>query len=213
MPTTLVMRAKHVLSRILHMYADWRLGATEPEKRCHKKSNSILLTFDDFGNASEIEVILDILAKKEIKAMFFLIGEWATKNPTLMHKIQRAGHLIGNHTWSHPSLLKLSNDAVMTEIKKGIPGRWFRAPQGRVNRRIRRTIKSLGFALCYWTIDSRDWTGASVDTMRHTILSELCPGATILFHINAPHTRELLPELIDEIRTRGYTLTGMGETW
>lgn len=211
--TNIRLYAQHSTSRILHRYADWRIGATKAEKRCHKRSNSVLLTFDDYGTAQEIDEILAILKTKQVKAMFFLVGRWSEQHPKLVKRIQDAGHIVGNHTYSHPNLLQLSNAKLVHEIQAGLQSRWLRAPQGRSNKRIRRIANQLGFSLCYWTIDSRDWTGANVATMRHTILSEIHPGAVILFHIHGAHTRKVLPDLIDDIRTRGYTLTNMNEVW
>jgi len=203
----------HAVSRILHRYADWRIGATKAEKCCYKSSDSILLTFDDYGSQQEVDDILAILAAEHVKTMIFPCGDWAEKHPDLIQKIRSAGHILGNHTYTHPNLLTLSDAEVEDEIRKGLSGRWLRAPQGRVNQHIRTIAQHLGFSLCYWTIDSRDWTGASVTQMRHTILSELHPGAVILFHMHGLHTQELLPGLIHDIRARGYVLTGLAEKW
>ena len=204
---------KHGVSRLLHAYADWRVGATPAEKACHKSSDSILLTFDDYGTDQEVDHILHILQQKHAKAAFFLQGDWAQANPATVARIAAGGHVIGNHSFSHPVLTKLPLAAVRQEIEQGLPGPWFRPPQGRYNRQIRSLAGSLGYAICYWSIDSRDWTGASASEMRHTVLSELHPGATVLFHLHGAHTRELLPGLIDDIRARGYTLTPTRETW
>ncbi len=207
------IKAKHGVSRLLHAYADLRIGATKAEKLCYKTSDSILLTFDDIGTPQEIGTLLEVLSASRVKAMFFLIGSWSDKHPQMVDKIRAAGHIIGNHTYTHANLLKLSDDAVRNEILRGVPSRWLRAPQGKANRRIRKIANTLGYSLCYWTIDSRDWTGASVAEMRHTILTELRPGAVILFHINGRHTGELLPELISSLRSQGYRLTDLSEDW
>jgi len=205
--------AGHVLSKALHAYADWRIGATDAEKHCHKTSDSILLTFDDYGTAKEVDGILAALAQHDIKAMFFLQGDWAEKQPELVKRIAKAGHVIGNHTYSHAVLLPLDDQAAAAEITHGVKSTWLRPPEGRYNKRIRRLAARLGYRICYWTIDSRDWTGASVETMRHTIVSEVQPGAVILFHLHGTHTRELLPIIIPEIQARGLTLTAHDEAW
>lgn len=205
--------AGHLCSRALHTYADWRIGATVAEKHCHKTSSSILLTFDDYGSKEEVEEILDILDCHKIKAMFFLQGSWADIQPALVKKIAEKGHVIGNHTFSHAVLLKLDDQAVTQEITKGVQSKWLRPPQGRYNKRIRRLATQLKYQICYWTIDSRDWTGASVEAMRHTILTELHPGAVILFHLHGTHTRELLNLVIPEIEQRGFSLTTHDESW
>jgi peptidoglycan/xylan/chitin deacetylase (PgdA/CDA1 family) len=204
----------HTISRLLHWYADWRIGATAAEKLCYKQSNSILLTFDDYGTPEQITTLLTILADKNTKAMFFVTGQWAQQHPEIIARIQQAGHALGNHTATHLVLKGKPDELVRREIAGGLAARpWFRPPQGRYNNRVRSIAAELGYVLCYWTIDSRDWTGASPETMRHTIMSELRPGAVILFHIHGAHTAELLPSLIDAIRARGYQLTSFAETW
>jgi peptidoglycan/xylan/chitin deacetylase (PgdA/CDA1 family) len=205
--------ANHALSKVLHAYADWRIGATDAEKHCYKTADSVLLTFDDYGTTQEVDDILAVLAQHGVKAMFFLQGDWAEKQPELVKRIAKAGHVVGNHTYSHAVLLPLDNQAAAAEITRGVKSTWLRPPQGRYNKRIRRLASELGYRICYWTIDSRDWTGATVETMRHTILTELRPGAVILFHLHGAHTRELLPQLIPEIKARGLTLTTHDEAW
>lgn len=210
--TTLTLR--HTASRVLHTYADVRIGATKAEKHCHKTSDTVLLTFDDYGTPEEMNDLLNILADKGVKAMFFVIGSWADEHPELVAQIAAAGHELGNHTYSHPNLLRLSDAAILEEVDKGIRSRWLRAPQGRSNRHISRLLREQrGMALCYWTIDSRDWTGASVAEMRHTIMHEAKPGAVVLFHMHGTYTRQLLPGLIDELRSSGHHLTDMTEQW
>ena len=208
-----LLAVKHMASRVLHAYADYRVGATALEKQCYKPSDSILLTFDDYGTKQEVQEILAILQAKKVKAAFFLQGDWAAENKLLVEDIRRRGHVLGNHTYSHKVLRGLPKEEMMRQIQQGLPGPWFRPPQGRYDKRVRAVAASLGYVICYWTIDSRDWTGASVAEMRHTILTELHPGAVVLFHLHGAHTRELLPGLIDTIRARGYQLTLPDETW
>ena len=205
--------SKHLLSRALHSYADYRIGATQAEKQCHKTSNSVLLTFDDYGSEQEVNEVLQILKDKQVRGMFFLQGDWAEAHPELVSLIAKAGHILGNHTYSHKVLRGASREVIEAEIKGGLPGPWLRPPQGRYDKYVRRIAADLGYSICYWTIDSRDWTGVSAEEMRHTVLSELHPGAVVLFHLHGAHTRELLPSLIDDIRSRGLELTPMNESW
>jgi len=209
----LSLSLKHAISKVLHAYADYRIGATTAEKHCHKTTDTVLLTFDDYGTAEEVHDILRMLQEKGVKGMFFLQGDWANEHPELVKDIADAGHVTGNHTVTHKVLLGEPEATIRDEISGGLPGPWFRPPQGRYDKRVRAIAASLGYAICYWTIDSRDWTGASVEDMRHTILTELHPGAVVLFHLHGAHTRELLPSLIDDIRAQGQTLTPMSETW
>lgn len=210
---SLSLALRHGKSRVLHAYADWRIKPTLPEKLCHKRSDTILLTFDDYGTEESIMSILETLKVKNVKAMFFIQGDWAEANMGIVKRISGAGHLVGNHTYSHPDLLSLSDDAVLREIREGLEGPWFRPPQGRYDGRIRRLAAGDGMSICYWTIDSQDWSGESVRSIRNTIFKELKPGAVILFHMHAVQTPGLLPELIDSIRDRGFELTPFSEEW
>jgi peptidoglycan/xylan/chitin deacetylase (PgdA/CDA1 family) len=205
--------ASHTASRVLHAYADWRIGASYTEKHCHKPSDTILLTFDDYGSREEVTEILGILAHDNVKAIFFLQGSWANEHADLVTQIENAGHIIGNHTYSHKILLSLDDLAATEEIERGVPSIWLRPPEGRYDQRIRQLAARLNYRICYWTIDSRDWTDASVAAMRHTIVSELRPGAVILFHLHGAHTRELLRTIIPDIQARGYTFASHDETW
>jgi len=211
--SSLRLQAAHAVSKVLHAYADWRIGATDEEKHCYKSSDSILLTFDDYGSKEEVEEILDILKQYDIKAMFFLQGSWAEEQSELVAQIAEAGRVIGNHTYSHATLLSLNDHAVTDEISRGVASEWLRPPQGRYNKRIRKLATELGYKICYWTIDSRDWTGASAETMRHTIRTELQPGAVILCHLHGAHTRELLRTVIPEVHAKGLVFTSFAETW
>ncbi len=204
---------RHTISRVLHTYADLRIGATEAEKHCHKSSDSILLTFDDYGTKQEVTGILAILKAKGVKAMFFLQGDWAAEHPELVAAIAAHGHVLGNHTTTHQVLKGQQEATITAEITGGLPGPWLRPPEGRYDSRVRAIADKLGYYICYWTIDSRDWTDVSVAHMRHTILSELHPGAVVLFHVYGMHTRKLLPGLIDSIREHGYQLTDQHEIW
>ena len=208
-----LLAIKHLTSRVLHVYADYRIDALEREKHCYKQSDSVLLTFDDYGTGQEVHDILNTLQDKGVKAMFFLQGDWAVQHPELVKDIETHGHIVGNHTLTH-KVLRGKNEAIITaEITGGLPGPWLRPPEGRYDKRVRAIAAKLGYVICYWTIDSRDWTGASVAEIRHTILSELHHNAVVLFHIHGTHTSELLPGLIDDIRSAGYQLTRPEEVW
>jgi peptidoglycan/xylan/chitin deacetylase (PgdA/CDA1 family) len=205
-----VLRAK---TRFMQAYADWRVSATYAEKHAYKTSDSILLTFDDYGTPAQITDLLKLLASENVRAMFFLQGDWAQANPDLVDRIAAAGHAIGNHTYSHPDLRRLTDDEVRTEITSGLSCSWLRPPQGRYNARIRAIAKELGYRICYWSIDSDDWQGSSAEYMERKILQELHPGAVILFHAHAAHTIEALPSIIRGIRSRGFKLASTGEVF
>jgi peptidoglycan/xylan/chitin deacetylase (PgdA/CDA1 family) len=207
----LAWRLRHIRLQLLKRYADFRVGATIAEKHAYKTSPSILLTFDDYGSPVQVQRVLQILASEQVRAMFFLQGDWAGRRPQLVQAIAAGGHIIGNHTYSHPDLLSLSDQEVESQISRGPHSRWLRPPQGRYNRRVREIAHRLGYRICYWTIDSDDWQGVSPEQISRKVLAELHPGAVILFHLHADHTIRVLPQLISAIRARGYELHSPAE--
>lgn len=88
------------------------------ENEEEKKKGVIILTFDDGPRPWILEKLLPILSKYEIKAVFFVIGKEAEKNPEWIVRLKSEGHLVANHTYSHKCLTKLSNTQIENEIKK-----------------------------------------------------------------------------------------------
>lgn len=205
----LTMVRRHTY-RATAAYAKWRIKPTAEECRAYNTTDRILLTFDDFGDAKRITALLKILKKEKVKAVFFLVGNWANRHPELVADIVNAGHWIGNHTYSHQNLTKLSEEEIKMEIQRGPKTYFVRPPYGIYNPKIRRILSPFGYKLAYWTIDSKDWSGIPASSILERVIPELHPGACILLHINAPHTLEALPRLITEIRAKGYELCHEG---
>lgn len=201
--------ATDIRQRLLKAYADWRVGARPSEM--YNDNDAILLTFDDYGAPEQVDGLLRILDREQVRAVFFVQGDWAERSPELVTRITKAGHLIGNHTYSHADLLSLPEAEVRAEIKRGPASAWLRPPRGRFNGRVRVLAAGLGQSIKYWSIDSDDWQGVSADYMLRKILGQLHPRAVILFHIHGLHTPAVLPRLIQEIRRRGYRLAAKHE--
>ncbi|MCK9352250.1 MAG: polysaccharide deacetylase family protein [Candidatus Paceibacterota bacterium] len=192
-------------TRLSHVYARLFIGPTEEEKFSHNLTHRLLLTFDDFGDEQQIHSILDILSKFQIKAAFFLVGEWAKKNPNLVSQIRNNGHWVGNHSFSHKKLTSLSEADLKKEILGGgIESALLRPPYGAYNKKIREIAESLGKKICYWSIDSDDWRGLPTRIIADRVLSELHPGACVLMHVNGLHTADALPLIIQGARDRGF---------
>jgi peptidoglycan/xylan/chitin deacetylase (PgdA/CDA1 family) len=207
----LAWTARHTRHQLLKRYADFRVGATPAEKRAYKPGPSILLTFDDYGSPAQVRRLLQILEQHDVRGMFFLQGDWADGQAKLVQAIAAAGHIIGNHTYSHADLLSLTNAQVADEIRRGPRSTWLRPPRGRYNRRVRSIAQSLGYRICYWSIDSDDWQGVAPDYISRKVLAELHPGAVILFHLHADNTLRALPGLIRAIRAQGFELHSLDE--
>src|SRR4051812_17897153 len=128
------------------------------------RGRKLALTYDDGPNDPDTLLLLDVLAKHNVKATFFLIGKFVQQRPDIVHKIAAAGHAIGNHTFTHPHLVLASDAALrhelnscasaLTEIgidlKKGIP--LFRPPFGARRPSTLRIARQLGYIPVMWTV-------------------------------------------------------------
>lgn len=196
----------YIRSNITMFYSNWRIGPTLEEKHSYNISGKILLTFDDYADSKIIKNILNILKGEDVKAIFFIIGDYANKNPEIINEIKEAGHWIGNHTKSHKNLLKISEKEVREEILGGPSSNLLRPPYGAYNKNIRRIAKEMGYKVCFWDIDSEDWKGIKPEQIKTRILRSLRPNACILMHLNGKYTVEALPDILVKIKLKGFKI-------
>jgi len=124
------------------------------------------LTYDDGPNDPYTQQLLDLLAEQNVRATFFLIGRFVRRRPEIVRAIQKAGHLIGNHTLTHPVLLFQSHRRVQDELKAcnaaledvlGHPVRYFRPPHGARRPDVLRAARELGLTSVLWNAMGYDW--------------------------------------------------------
>lgn len=185
-------------------------------------SPKVALTFDDGGSGYSVNSILEALRNNGIHATFFVSGEWADNNSSLIQKIAEDGHEIANHSYSHPMLSWLSAEDIEKEllsteaaIKKAIgyaPQRYFRPPYGDYNAAVADIIRQLGYeAIILWDVDTRDWSGIAPQTIVDRVVDQVSGGSIVLFHLHARGTPDALFSLIPELKARGYILTTVGD--
>jgi peptidoglycan/xylan/chitin deacetylase (PgdA/CDA1 family) len=180
----------------------------------HVDGPYIALTFDDGPNVTLTPKLLDLLAARHLKATFFVIGQNAADHPEILKRAVREGHEIGNHSWSHPNLGKMSDEAVRRELQKtddaivaaiGKRPTLMRPPYGSITAHQKRWIHDeLGYRIIIWDVDPLDWKrpGPSVVTAR--ILKETKAGSIVLAHdIHAP-TIEAMPATFDQLMKKGF---------
>jgi peptidoglycan-N-acetylglucosamine deacetylase len=182
--------------------------------QAHVDQPYIAMTFDDGPSAENTSRLLEMLKQRDIKATFFLIGQNVASNPDLVRRILAEGHEIGNHSWTHPQLSKLSDQKVTAEITKtqdaikeasGFTPTLLRPPYGAITPRQREWIENqFGLSIILWSVDPFDWKrpGASVITQR--ILSQARPGAIILSHDIHKQTVDAMPATLDGLMRKGF---------
>ena len=180
----------------------------------HVDQPYIAMTFDDGPSAENTPRLLEMLKQRNIKATFFLIGQNVASNPDLVRQILAEGHEIGNHSWTHPQLSKLSDQRVSSEITKtqdaikdasGFTPTLLRPPYGAITPRQREWIENqFGLSIILWSVDPFDWKrpGASVITQR--ILTETRSGAIILSHDIHKQTVDAMPATLDGLMRKGF---------
>ncbi|HHY15755.1 MAG TPA: polysaccharide deacetylase family protein [Firmicutes bacterium] len=183
----------------------------------------IALTFDDGPHKSNTPLILDILKSRDIKATFFVLGENVKKHPEIIHRINEAGHQIGNHSKTHSDLRNLTNEEILkTELDptshliEAITGtypKFMRPPYGALRDESIEFLGELGWQIINWSIDSFDWDQAENEA--EEILSKIeeyhHPGAIILLHCSGPNTALALPKIISLLETQDYDFVTVEE--
>jgi peptidoglycan-N-acetylglucosamine deacetylase len=181
----------------------------------------VAMTFDDGPHGSLTPKLLDMLAARHMKATFFVVGQCAAEFPDILKRAAREGHEIANHSWSHPNLGKMSDEAVRNELQKtddaikaaiGVRPTLMRPPYGSLTARQKSWIHDdFGYRVIIWDVDPLDWKrpGSSVVTSR--IVSQAVSGSIILAHdIHAP-TVEAMPATFDQLLAKGFKFVTVSE--
>ena len=166
------------------------------------------LTFDDGPDASWTPQVLDVLDRYDIRATFFMLGHEADTAPGLVDQVRAAGHSVGNHSVSHASLPKLSDNRLRHEIGDGVRSRCFRPPYGATSARVRSAIAGAGMREILWDVDPRDWSRPGAPVIVDAVVKHVHNGAIVLLHDGGgdrSQTVEALPQIIDRLRARGYS--------
>lgn len=180
-----------------------------PEKR-------VAVTFDCAWGAEDIPDILKTLQEQNVKATFFLVGQWAEKFPEAVRMMAEEGHDIANHSYSHLRMDQLDAAKARQEIAvcgnrlSELAGQkidLFRAPYGAYNNTVLNAAKSLGYYTIQWNVDSLDWKpGISGNEILNRILRKIKPGSILLFHNDTAQTAKILPVVIASVKKQGYEI-------
>lgn len=185
-----------------------------------RNDNKIALTFDD-GPVGITNDVLDILKEQEVPAAFFCIGYRVEGLPETVKRMHEEGHIVANHSYRHShsfdmkkaSKIKLEigecSRAIMRAIGKA--PKLFRPPFGVTNPNVAKGIRRSGMHSIGWSLRSYDTTAKDGEKLKNKILKKLKGGDVILLHDRVPITVEILTELIEEAREKGFTFVGLDE--
>lgn len=182
----------------------------------------VALSFDTSWGDDDTQNILDILAKYNVKATFFMTGSWVEKYPNDVKKIAAAGHDLANHSESHKQMSQLSKEQCDNEIMKvhnkvkeltGIDMNLFRAPYGDYSNILVETARECGYYTIQWDVDSLDWKDYGTKSIIDMVVNNkhLGNGSIILMHNGAKYTPEALDSVIKGIQDKGYRIVPISQ--
>ena len=213
-PGTLMKKRKVCVLLILIVVFVLAVGWKHTDPVEHPKA---ALTFDDGPDARYTGALLDGLRARNIKVSFFLLGEKVEQNPDLVRRMQEEGHLVGNHTYHHVQLDKLSDAKAREEILKtnnliyettGTYPQYMRPPFGAWKKNLELRVEMMPV---FWTIDTLDWKVQNTEQIIKTVEEKVKDGSIILMHDEYKTTVEAALKLADSLKEKGYELVTVDE--
>ena len=183
----------------------------------------VYLTFDVGYDNGYTGIILDTLKEKDVPAAFFCTVDEMESDPESIARMINEGHIVGNHTNTHPSMDELTRTQMMEEIKGfddyirtnfGYSSLYFRFPKGEYSDSALDLVGSLGYTSVFWSLAYSDWDINNQKGAQYaidTVISRIHPGAVILLHAVSSDNAQSLDEIIDEVRNMGYEFRSLEE--
>ena len=185
----------------------------------------IYLTFDAGYENGCTAKILDVLQKHQVKAAFFLVGNYIEKNEDLVRRMVKEGHIVANHTMHHYDMSKLSDKAAfakeLTDLEalyQSVTGeempKFYRPPQGIYSQENLQMAKELGYKTVFWSLAYVDWNNDSQPTKEQAfakLLPRIHNGAVVLLHSTSKTNAEILDELLTKWEESGYRFASIEE--
>src|SRR5947209_7668122 len=208
-------------------------GAIAPESQLFGKTlhrlaepKQLALTFDDGPNDPHTLNLLDVLAKQDVKATFFLIGKHAAVKPEIAGRIAVAEHTIGNHTYTHPNLAFCGEKRIRRELSEcektltdavGVHSKLFRPPFGARRPAVLKVAHEMGLTTVCWSVTCYDWKVTTAERVERHAARQISGGDIILLHdgghvaigADRAHTVAATDSMIARYKSEGYSFVGL----
>lgn len=185
----------------------------------------VYLTFDCGYEAGYTATILDVLKKHNIPAAFFVVGNYIQSEPELMRRMAEEGHIVGNHTWSHPDMSAIADrDAFSQQLQKVADAylactgeemkNYYRPPQGVYSQDNLKMAKELGYRTVFWSLAYVDWKRddqPSEEYAMEKLTQRVHNGAVVLLHNTSETNGKILDQLLTRWEEMGYTFGTLDE--
>ena len=187
----------------------------------------IYLTFDAGYENGCTAPILDALAKHNVRAAFFVVGNYLEQNPELVRRMVREGHIVGNHTYHHYDMSKLSDETSFNEeltsleaLYREVTGldmeKYYRPPQGIYSEKNLEMAQKLGYRTVFWSLAYVDWYQNDQPTDEQAydkLLPRIHPGAVVLLHSTSQTNARILDDLLTKWEDMGYSFCTLDELY
>ena len=189
------------------------------------EEKTIYLTFDAGYENGSTAKILDVLQKHNVKAAFFLVGNYIEKNPDLVKRMVDEGHIVGNHTMHHYDMSKISDFDTFSQELSGLEDlfrettgqelpKYYRPPQGVYSEENLKAAQKLGYKTVFWSLAYVDWNNDSQPTKEEAfakLLPRIHNGAVVLLHSTSQTNGEILDELLTKWEEMGYNFSTLDD--
>lgn len=207
----------NVSAEELKQYGAYFIGDTSQKK--------IYLTFDAGYENGYTETILDTLKKTDTKATFFLVGHYLKTQPALVERMVNEGHIVGNHTYSHPDMSKIADKEAFRKELEEVESlyntittkkmlRLYRPPQGKFSVENLKMANEMGYTTVFWSLAYLDWNNSDQPDPEESVKklnSRIHDGAIVLLHSTSETNSKILEELITTWKSEGYTFGTLDE--
>jgi len=191
-------------------------------------SKKMALTFDDGPNDPHTLRLLEVLARHEVKATFFFIGRYVEQHPEIAREVSKAGHVVGNHTFTHPLLIFKAESEVRAELTAcqralndaiGEHTNLFRPPFGGRRPAVLRIARGMGLEPVMWNVTGYDWNAPSAEHIERKVTRQVRGGDVILLHdgghkafgADRSHTVTATDRIIARYKSEGYEFATIPE--
>ena len=188
---------------------------------CVQRDQKMLsISFDAAWGNEDTQALIDILAQYNVKATFFVVGDWVDKYPESVKALHDAGHEVMNHSNTHAHMSKLSREEIIADVEAcsdkieavtGVRPTLIRPPYGEYNDTVISAIRSIGMEPIQWDVDSLDWKDLPASEIVQRVTGKVQPGSIVLFHNAALHTPEALPAILETLLREGYTFVPISQ--
>ena len=178
------------------------------------------ISFDAAWGNEDTQILIDTLAKYNVKTTFFVVGEWVDKYPKSVKALADAGHEVMNHSNCHDHYNSLTTEEIIADVTAcnekiaaitGVTPTLIRCPYGEYDDHVISAIRSMGMEPIQWDVDSLDWKDYDADTICQRVTGKVQSGSIVLFHNAALHTPEALPTILECLIRDGYTVVPISQ--